>query len=92
MGLTRVSLNPLTEEDIVQYVAATLCRPKEQIKPLAAIIQSKTAGNPFYIREMLNTCVRWQCIYYDYKESVWQYDVDKMFAHFVSMLFPLLLA
>jgi signal transduction histidine kinase/CheY-like chemotaxis protein/tetratricopeptide (TPR) repeat protein len=50
--------------------------------PLAAVIQSKTAGNPFYMREMLDSCHRKQCIYYDYKESSWCYDLDKIFTNF----------
>jgi signal transduction histidine kinase/tetratricopeptide (TPR) repeat protein/AmiR/NasT family two-component response regulator len=82
VGVTRVTLKPLSEEDIVQYVAATLCRPKHEVIPLAAVIQSKTAGNPFYMREMLETCHRKQCIWYDYKESGWYYDLDRIFKQF----------
>jgi predicted ATPase len=49
---------------------------------LAAIIQSKTAGNPFYMREMLDTCHRKQCIWYDYKDNGWRYDLDRVFKQF----------
>ncbi|KAE8452450.1 hypothetical protein EG329_000352 [Mollisiaceae sp. DMI_Dod_QoI] len=82
VGVTRVTLKPLCEDDIKQYVAATLCRSEVDVIPLAAVIQSKTAGNPFYMREMLNSCHRNQCIYYDYKESGWCYDLDKIFTQF----------
>jgi signal transduction histidine kinase/predicted ATPase/serine/threonine protein kinase len=82
VGVTRVILKPLGEEDIMEYVAATLCRPKGDVVQLAAVIQSKTAGNPFYMREMLDTCHRKQCIWYDYKESCWQYDLDRIFKQF----------
>ena len=82
MGITRVTLKPLTEEDVVDYVAATLSRPKTEVFPLAAVIHSKSAGNPFYMREMLDTCHRKQCIYYDYRESCWCYDLDKVFKRF----------
>ena len=75
-------LQPLNEDDIKKYVAATLCRSESYIVPLAAVIQSKTAGNPFYMREMLDSCHRKQCIYYDYKESGWCYDLDKIFHQF----------
>ena len=66
----------------MQYVATTLCLDKSEILPLAAVIQSKTAGNPFYMREMLDTCHRKQCIWYDYKESGWKYDLDRIFKQF----------
>ena len=82
IGVTKVALKPLSEDDIVQYVAATLCRPKHEVIPLAAVIQSKTAGNPFYMREMLDTCHRKQCIWYDYRESGWRYDLDRIFKRF----------
>lgn len=82
VGITRVTLKPLNEEDITQFVASTLCCPKQEIIPLAAVIQSKTAGNPFYMREMLDTCHRKQCIWYDYRENGWRYDLDKVFKRF----------
>ena len=80
--VTRIKLSPLNEEDIVQYVATTLCRPAEDILPLALVIQSKTAGNPFYMREMLSACYRKKCIWYDYKDSHWRYDLERLFDQF----------
>ncbi|KAK0634856.1 hypothetical protein B0T17DRAFT_611800 [Bombardia bombarda] len=79
---TKITLTPLSEEDIVQYVAATLCLPKEDVLPLALVIQSKTAGNPFYMREMLNAGHRKKCIWYDYLAGHWKYDLDKLFDQF----------
>ncbi|KAL7798156.1 hypothetical protein V8C37DRAFT_368916 [Trichoderma ceciliae] len=80
--VTRIALNPLSEDDILQYVSATLCRPQEEILSLALVIQSKTAGNPFYMREMLSACHRKRCIWYDYRDSQWHYDMDRLFAQF----------
>ena len=50
--------------------------------PLALVIQSKTAGNPFYMREMLNACHRKKCIWYDYRDSQWHFDLDRLFEQF----------
>lgn len=80
--ITRIALQPLSEDDIVQYVSTTLSRPKEEVLPLALVLQSKTAGNPFYMREMLNACNRKRCIWYDYKDSQWNFDLDKLFDQF----------
>lgn len=82
IGITRITLKPLTEENIMEYVAATLSRPKEEIAPLAVVIQAKTAGNPFFMREMLDACHRKQCIWYDYSAGKWQYDLDRTFQQF----------
>ncbi|MDA4132909.1 MAG: hypothetical protein OK454_07270, partial [Thaumarchaeota archaeon] len=70
------------EEDTLEYVSATLCRPKEEVLPLALVLQSKTAGNPFYMREMLRTCHRKKCIWHDYKENKWKFDLDRLFEQF----------
>ncbi|KAK5629485.1 hypothetical protein RRF57_005200 [Xylaria bambusicola] len=80
--ITRVVLKPLTEDEVGRYVGYTLCCPPEDVAPLALIIQSKTAGNPFYIREMLNACYRQRCIWYGYRESRWLYDLDRLFEEF----------
>lgn len=80
--VTRIPLEPLGEEEIVQYVSTTLSKPKQDILPLALVIQSKSGGNPFYIREMLSACHRKRCIFYDYKTSQWVYDLDKLFEEF----------
>lgn len=82
VGVTKVVLKPLGQDDTAQYVALTLCRPKNEVASLAALIQSKTAGNPFYIREMLDTCCRKKCIWYDYRENGWRFDLDCIFKHF----------
>jgi signal transduction histidine kinase/CheY-like chemotaxis protein/tetratricopeptide (TPR) repeat protein len=80
--ITKITLTPLSEEDIVQYVSTTMCRPKDEILSLALVIQAKTAGNPFYIREMLSACHRKRCVWYDYRDSVWHYDLDRLFEQF----------
>ncbi|KAI0549538.1 putative histidine kinase HHK1p [Xylaria curta] len=82
--VTRIVLSPLTEDEIVRYAGYTLCRPPGDVAPLALILQSKTAGNPFYMREMLNACYRQKCIWYDYRESRWLYDLDRLFEQFKS--------
>ncbi|KAJ3577052.1 hypothetical protein NPX13_g3516 [Xylaria arbuscula] len=80
--ITRVVLKPLTEDEIGRYVGYTLCCPPEDVAPLSLIIQSKTAGNPFYIREMLSACYRQRCVWYDYRESRWVYDLHRLFEEF----------
>ncbi|KAK4244412.1 hypothetical protein C7999DRAFT_35220 [Corynascus novoguineensis] len=80
--ITRIKLEPLSEDVIVDYVSATLSLPKERVLPLAMVIQSKTAGNPFYMREMLSAGYRKKCIWYDYIAGHWTYDLDKLFDQF----------
>jgi len=66
---TKIQLRAFTEADTAEYVAETLHRDEEYTLPLVAVIQEKSRGNPFYIREILDTCYRKQCVYYCWREG-----------------------
>lgn len=76
---TKINLKPFSEEQTAEYVAETLHRDSEYILPLVAVIQEKSHGNIFYIREILDTCYRTHCIYYSWKENEWVFDLDCIF-------------
>ena len=81
---TKVQLHPFTEAQTAEYVAETLHRDQEYILPLVAVVQEKSRGNLFYIREILDTCYRKQCVYYSWRENNWLFDLDKVFEVFES--------
>ena len=81
---TKIDLKPFSEEETSQYVAITLHRSPEYVLPLAAVIQQATLGNPFFVREMLDSCYRKHCIYYSWRSSQWEFDLDKTFDEFAS--------
>lgn len=83
-NLTPIKLSPLSEHDVVNYVSATIFRKPEYCLPLAAVCLEKSDGNPFYLRQMLEVCHRKGCIWYSWKESMWEYDLDRTFAEFES--------
>jgi predicted ATPase len=84
-GITKIDLRPMTEEDIVKYVAATMHQPpNNSLIPLSAVITEKSRGNPFYVRMMLETCYRKNCIWYSWRHSTWEFDLDRIFTEFVS--------
>jgi tetratricopeptide (TPR) repeat protein len=79
---TRIQLLPFTEEQLADYVAETLHRDHDYILPLVAVIQEKSRGNLFYIREILDTCYRRKCVFYSWRENNWLFDLDKVFEVF----------
>ena len=81
---TILRLSPLTEREVVDYVAATLQRTPEYVLPLAIVCLEKSNGNPFYLRQMLELCHRKSCLWYSWKQSVWEFDLDRIFAEFSS--------
>ena len=83
-NLTTINLSALSEQDVVNYVSATIFRPYDYCLPLAAVCLEKSRGNPFYLRQMLEVCHRKGCIWFSWKESMWEYDLDRVFAEFES--------
>jgi serine/threonine protein kinase len=81
---TKLQVAPFTEDETAEYVASTLHCETDYIVPLVAVIQEKTAGNPFFIREMLDTCYRKLCVYYSWRNSAWEFDLDRIFLEFES--------
>jgi signal transduction histidine kinase/predicted ATPase/serine/threonine protein kinase len=80
----KIQLKPFTDVETIEYVSATIHRDQEYVLPLVAVIQEKSGGNPFFIREILETCYRKQCLYYSWTKSAWEYDLDKVFSEFIS--------
>lgn len=81
---TKIDLGNFEDEDTAQYVSDTLLRPREYCMPLAAVIQEKTNGSPFFVKEMLDSCYRKKCVYYCWKCSHWEYDMSRVFDEFSS--------
>ncbi|MCJ1382478.1 hypothetical protein MMC17_005591 [Xylographa soralifera] len=81
-NVTRLKLDPLSEKDVIEYVASTLYRSREYVFPLAAVALEKTNGNPFYLRQMLDLCYRKNCLWFDWQTSAWEFDLDRVFTEF----------
>jgi signal transduction histidine kinase/CheY-like chemotaxis protein len=82
VDITAMKLSPLSEDSVLQYIASTLCLPVPVLLPLGALIQSRTSGNPFYVREMLNECYEHEFICYDYQKGLWSFDLSRISEHF----------
>ncbi|KAJ5158598.1 CheY-like superfamily [Penicillium coprophilum] len=86
--VTRIELEPLGEQHVMEIVAATMHqKPDQTLTPLCAVIQEKSRGNPFYVRVMLETCYRTNCIWYSWKDSKWLFDLDRIFTEFVAPVY-----
>ncbi|KAF2211338.1 hypothetical protein CERZMDRAFT_85507 [Cercospora zeae-maydis SCOH1-5] len=79
---TKMTVGPFTDDQATQYVSQALHRPAEYVTPLVAVIQEKAQGNPFFVREMLDSAYRKKCIYYCWKCGHWEFNLDKLFDEF----------
>ncbi|XXX79091.1 AAA family ATPase [Sorangium sp. So ce134] len=75
---TRLPLGPLDAEAIVALLADALrCEP-ERARPLAELILAKTAGNPFFIRQLLRSLQERRLLLFDAGRSTWTWDLGRI--------------
>lgn len=87
-NILQLELQPLSEAEIMEFVAAAMHQaPNPTLTPLAAVVQEKSHGNPFYVRVMLETCYRKNCVWYSWKDSKWLFDLDRIFTEFVAPVY-----
>ncbi|KAJ9619085.1 uncharacterized protein PV06_02509 [Exophiala oligosperma] len=80
----KIELGNLREKYVFEYVAATMSQSVETVVPLAAVVYAKSEGNPFLFKDILQTCYQRECLWYDWRASGWQFDLDKIFDEFAS--------
>ena len=80
----KIELSNLRENNLFEYVALTLSQKIDFVVPLAAVVYEKSAGNPFLMKEILRTCHEKNCLWYDWRSSGWQFDLDKVFEEFAT--------
>lgn len=81
---TKIELTNLKEKHTFEYVAETMSQSVETILPLAAVVYEKSHGNPYCMREILQLCYDRHCLWYDYRSSGWQFNLDKLFTELSS--------
>jgi PAS domain S-box-containing protein len=68
------ALLPLTLQDLVQLVGDTVPGREEQVKELAALLLSKTHGNPFFVNQLLSSLYENGAIVLDATTGEWRWD------------------
>lgn len=87
--INEIILNPLTFEHITQLLMETLRISKEKIESLAELIYRKTAGNPFFVNQLLTKLHNDGLLIF--KDGSWQwsfenFDVQSLTDNVVSLL------
>lgn len=80
VALQRIVLGPLEGEDLVALVADTLRERPERVAPLAALVQRKTGGNPFFALRFLHALVQEGRLRHDPQLGSWCWDLDTIAA------------
>ncbi|XXY46171.1 AAA family ATPase [Sorangium sp. So ce269] len=76
--ITHMPLGPLDTEAIVALLADALRSEPERARPLAGLILARTAGNPFFVRELLRSLQREGLLAFDASRSTWTWDIGRI--------------
>ncbi len=73
--VNQITLSPLTLAHLTQLLTDIFhCQP-EVVKPLAELVHTKTAGNPFFVNEFLKSLYAEALVTFDYQQRGWQWDL-----------------
>lgn len=79
VSLTRIDLQPLAEVDVARLLAdAVGPRDGDDVRQLAAVVHRKTAGNPFFVRQLLRAMQKQGLIAFDVHRGGWTWDVRRI--------------
>lgn len=73
-----IHINPLELESINQLVADTLNCDKNETSHISEMIHKKSAGNPFFIKELLKSIYKEGLFRFDEKSSKWLWNDEEI--------------
>ena len=74
---SQILLEPLQTNDILRILQETLHKKPQELKKLSELISKKTEGNPFFIRQFLQTSYEEKLLYLN-EQGEWSYDFDEI--------------
>src|ERR1700677_1360301 len=73
-----IALAPLAPDDIGRLVADALCCNLARGRPLAQLVQEKTAGNPFFAIQFISALAEEGLVAFDSGTPRWTWDLDRI--------------
>jgi predicted ATPase/transcriptional regulator with GAF, ATPase, and Fis domain len=77
-ALQHIDLGPLGMEELTGLVQDTLHRNASDAEPLARLVLEKTAGNPFFVIQFLETLRQEGFLRFDYQQRRWNFRIDEI--------------
>ena len=79
-----IELSALDLPAVTQMLCETLKCAPERVKPLASLVQLKTQGNPFFMKEFLQALYAKKLLYFDLQSRSWQWDMRQIKSHDIT--------
>src|SRR6516165_7974333 len=79
-NINEIKLAPLSPEGVAQLIADALQAEPECVLPLAQLVYSKTAGNPFFTIQFFSALEHERLLAFDHTHGRWSWDLDRIHA------------
>jgi predicted ATPase/signal transduction histidine kinase len=77
-AVARLEVGPLGTEALIALLCDVLrCEP-QRARPLVELVQGKTAGNPFFVRQLLRSLQREGLLVFDEGQGTWRWDLRQL--------------
>ncbi|AFY84798.1 trifunctional serine/threonine-protein kinase/ATP-binding protein/sensor histidine kinase [Oscillatoria acuminata] len=78
VGINRIEVPPLNQEDVNQLVADALSCPQTRSQPISELVFQKTKGNPFFVTQFLKSLDEDHLLEYNSEHGYWQCDLTQV--------------
>ena len=75
-----IVLAPLKRDDLEQLIADSLHCGPANARPLAALVEEKTSGNPFFAIQFISGLFEEGMLVFDHVRREWRWDLDRIHA------------
>ena len=75
-----IKLAPLAANDLQNLVVDSLRCDEEEARPLTALVQAKTDGNPFFVIQFLHVLADERLLAFDHERARWSWDIGGIHA------------
>ncbi|MEJ2691660.1 MAG: EAL domain-containing protein [Candidatus Thiodiazotropha sp.] len=79
-----IALGGLNLKQATELIAGALDASADVVAPLAEVIHAKTGGNPFFLRQVLDSLVNEGVLHFDAQSGSWQWDATRVRALDIS--------
>ncbi len=76
--LKTITLKPISENDVNKLIGDAVHENLPRVKMLGRIVHEKTRGNPFFVRQFLQSLYREGLLYYDYETGRWRWHIERI--------------
>ncbi|MBO3457304.1 AAA family ATPase [Aetokthonos hydrillicola Thurmond2011] len=82
--VNHTSLSPLNLGQVNEFIANTLKAESISTQKLADLVEKKTQGNPFFIKEFLKSLYAEQLVKFDTNSGIWSWNLEQILTRSIT--------